>query len=338
MRRKGIATQLALCAIAASVMSPSRLAAQSLGHGAGSAARPNATEDATVRVVGPNSEHVPVLNVGGATLKLHVEGANHATVPANGWHTDSPSVAAVDGTGTVTPNGSGFATVYAETGQGEAKCFVAVMRVTSRTGAMVQGDTKADTSGNVYLSDPVHHVIVRASGTSVGAFAGSAGHPGFHDDRGTATQFNEPTGLGVDLSTNGGLYVADTLNHCIRRVGFDGQVGTERKSSVVVGQPESPGTMSGDGPFPIDRMQMNGPQGAVSVGGNLYITDTENHCLWYADVARGMVYLLAGRPGASGMADGMGSQARFNRPTGLSINARGNLLVLRGGSSLAVTR
>jgi sugar lactone lactonase YvrE len=290
--------------------------------------RASIVNDPKVRVVGPNGETVPVLNEGGNAKQLKVVDASNAAVSASGWHTDSAGVVTVTSSGMVRPVATGFATVYAETAKGEAKCFVAVMRVTSQSGGKVRGDTKADSSGKVYLSDPDHHVIVRASGTSVGPWVGSTGHPGFHDDQGTAAQFNEPTGLGVDLSAQGGIYVADTLNHCIRKVGFDGRVGTQQKSSVVVGQPEKAGTMTGNTQFPFEGFRLNGPQGVVSVGGNLYITDTENHCIWYADVARGKVYLVAGQPGQPGRSDGVGSAARFNRPTGLAINSKGTLLAV----------
>ena len=42
-----------------------------------------------------------------------------------------------------------------------------------QTGAKVQGDTKADTGGNVYLSSPQHDTIYRASGLSAEVFAGA---------------------------------------------------------------------------------------------------------------------------------------------------------------------
>jgi hypothetical protein len=120
--------------------------------------------DAAVRVVGPSGEPVPVLNEGGASLKVKVVDRQGAPVSASSWRTDSPDVATVDGRGKVSPHKTGFATIYAETAQGEAKCFVAVMKVTPQTGGLVHGDTKADSSGKLYLSDPKHHVIVRVSG------------------------------------------------------------------------------------------------------------------------------------------------------------------------------
>jgi sugar lactone lactonase YvrE len=62
----------------------------------------------------------------------------------------------------------------------------------------------------------------------------------------------------------------------------------------------------------------------------MFIADTENHCIWYADMRRGRkrLWLVAGQPGASGNGDGLGSTARFNRPTVMDVNTRGTLLVV----------
>ena len=53
-------------------------------------------------------------------------------------------------------------------------------------------------------------------------------------------RFNVPTGLAVDNRAEGGVYVADTENHCIRKVSFG---GTTHPS---LGMPDVPGTMLDD--------------------------------------------------------------------------------------------
>jgi len=75
-----------------------------------------------------------------------------------------------------------------------------------------------DTAGNLYIADAFNHCIrkVTAAGT-ISTVAGN-GAPGFSGDGGAATNasLNEPTQVAVDLAGN--LYIADSLNHRIRKV------------------------------------------------------------------------------------------------------------------------
>ena len=143
---------------------------------------------------------------------------------------------------------------------------------------MTQGDTKTDTGGNVYLSSPQRHVLYKASGLSASVFAGSTDQSGYADGTGDGVRFNGPSGIGVDNRADGGLYVADTMNDCIRKVDF------RERSSLAAGTPGLPGTMHGD-ENPIDEAVFDNPRGVASVGSNLYVTDTNNDCVWYVDVA-----------------------------------------------------
>jgi len=74
----------------------------------------------------------------------------------------------------------------------------------------------ADMAGNLYVADRDNHRIRRiviATGvvtTLAGSTSGSA------DGSGMAAQFNQPTAVAVD--TAGNLYVADTINHRIRKI------------------------------------------------------------------------------------------------------------------------
>jgi uncharacterized protein (TIGR03437 family) len=130
-----------------------------------------------------------------------------------------------------------------------------------------------DGRGNLYIADQRNHRVRRiapdgtmttAAGTGNGRNTG-----GYGGDGGPATsaQLNNPVAVAVDAAGN--LYIADMLNHRIRRVAPNGTITT------VAGNGR-PG-FSGDG-GPAASGQLNFPAGvAVDPSGNLYIADWQNY-------------------------------------------------------------
>jgi sugar lactone lactonase YvrE len=175
----------------------------------------------------------------------------------------------------------------------------------------------ADPTGNLYVADTLNHTIreVTPSGV-VTTIAGLAGVSGFVDATGSAARFHGPQGLA--LSALGGLFVADTNNNAIREiVTSNGAVTTLAGQAGVVGNAD--GTNS--------QAQFYYPSGiAVDSIGNLYVADTDNHSLREI-TPLGAVSTLAGLAGSSGSADGVGSLARFNFPTGVAVDGAGDVYV-----------
>ncbi|MFN3432594.1 MAG: gluconolaconase, partial [Candidatus Sericytochromatia bacterium] len=76
-------------------------------------------------------------------------------------------------------------------------------------------------------------------------------------------RFNGPQGLAFD--GNGNLFVADTSNHRIRKIGTDGRVGTF--AGAASGYTEGKG----------DLAQFRSPVGlAIDAQGRVYVGDTSN--------------------------------------------------------------
>jgi sugar lactone lactonase YvrE len=173
-----------------------------------------------------------------------------------------------------------------------------------------------DSAGNVYVADSKNHTIRRiAPSGDVSTFAGRAGAPGSLDGSGSAARFSSPSGIAVDAHDV--VWVADTANHAIRRIGQDRRVTT---FAGTLGQ-----NGAQDGTLAAARFQS--PLSlAVDAAGALYVADTGNHTIRKVTAA-GVVSTLAGLAGAIGHDDGTGTAARFQTPSGVAVDASGNVYV-----------
>ncbi len=179
-----------------------------------------------------------------------------------------------------------------------------------------------DGNGNLFVADPGNNLIrqiVVATGV-VTTLAGGAF--GYADGTGTNAQFRNPTGVAYDGS--GTLYVAEQGSNAIRRlVVATGVVSTLAGTGSFMG-----GYADGTGA----AAQFNQPAGvACDASGNVFVADVSNSRIRKIVVATGVVSTLAGS--AQGFANGTGTAASFNFPTGLAYDGRGNLLVADRGNA-----
>jgi sugar lactone lactonase YvrE len=139
-----------------------------------------------------------------------------------------------------------------------------------------------DTAGNLYIADTNNSEIrkvdaaVSIDGTHhISTVAGSMGKVGYSGDGGPATSasLNSPVGAAADAAGN--LYIADTLNHRIRKVDTGGIITTVAGSGAVdiLGD----GGLSGDG-GPATSAKLAEPYHiAFDPAGDLYFTDSHNY-------------------------------------------------------------
>jgi DNA-binding beta-propeller fold protein YncE len=167
-----------------------------------------------------------------------------------------------------------------------------------------------DALGNLYVADRDNHRIRKITPAGeVSTFAG--GEEGFVDGVGGDAKFSRPTSIVIDAAGN--FYAADTMNHSIRKITPAGEVST------FAGGEE--GFADGIG----SAARFCRPIGIASdAAGNLYVADFGNHRIRKITSA-GKVSTLAG--GERGFAGGVGSAAKFHYPSGIAIDAAGNLCV-----------
>ena len=181
--------------------------------------------------------------------------------------------------------------------------------------------------GFLYLADSNCHNIRRIQVTSpyaVTTFAGStSGISGTTDSVGTAARFNTPSALTSDGTY---LYVADALNHKIRRINLSTAV-----VDTVMGTGTSGSTLSGSG----TSSMLNAPYGVTAALENgattLYIADTGNNRIIRFPAPGGAPTVLAGSLTA-GTTDATGASAQFSGPCGL-VSDGTNLYVADTGNS-----
>jgi sugar lactone lactonase YvrE len=257
----------------------------------------------------------PVVNEGGQLMLTATDG-NGNPVSNVTFESGSPDIASVNPqTGMVIGVKSGVATITARRGTESFSTFVIVANVKRSKGAKVMGDIKVDTGGSIYITDPLGSLILKKDGFADPPvdFAGQKGNNGRRDGpRITMALFGGPTEMAIDNSNLGGIFVADTLNHSIRQIGFDDEVHTRLGTG-------SPGT-NGNSITPFSQAAFSSPKGVAVMDGGLLIADTDNHAIFFADFDKEEVRLLAGKAGEPGNADGPVDAARFTRPAGIAVN------------------
>jgi len=176
-----------------------------------------------------------------------------------------------------------------------------------------------DAAGNVYIADTDNHRVRKL--TPGGALITIAGRGvrGYAGDGGPAAEawLDSPAGLAVDAEGN--LYIADRMNHAIRKVSRQGFMSTVAGNGTA--------GAGGDG-GPAVRAQLNRPAGvAVDRQGNIYVADTENHRIRKV-TADGIIRTIAGdgQPGFSGDG-GPASEARLRWPAAITVDGEGNVYV-----------
>ena len=177
-----------------------------------------------------------------------------------------------------------------------------------------------DGAGNVYIADDGNSRIrkVKISGI-INTFAGN-GTPGYSGDGGAATaaELHEPCGIAIDGSGN--IYIAESWNHCIRKVNSFGIINTYAGNGT--------NGFSGDG-GPASVAELCYPYAISFDGsGNLYIADNGNNRIRKIN-SSGLISTFAGN-GTSGFSGdgGAATDAELYAPAGVTVDIGGNVFIV----------
>ncbi|MDF2436083.1 MAG: hypothetical protein K0Q95_459 [Bacteroidota bacterium] len=213
-------------------------------------------------------------------------------------------------------------TTHAGSTQGFADATGSSAKFKAPTGICISPD-----GAYLYVADYSGHRIRRINVTTraVSTIAGS-GASGYSDATGTTAMFSYPSG--ICISGDGTkLYVSDYGNSCIRQIIISSQVVS---------------TIAGNGSFAYAdnanglAASFNSPTDIINNHDSvLYISDTENHLIRKYDINTTAVSTIAGMQGVAGFQNGIGTNAAFRFPKGMSVSEDGNALyVADNGNNL----
>lgn len=181
-----------------------------------------------------------------------------------------------------------------------------------------------DGAGNLYIADRGNRRVRKVTADGIIATIAGTGISGFSGDGGPATsaQLNTPASI---MFAAGNLYIADSSNQGIRRVGSDGTITTIAGNGVK--------GFSGDG-GPATSASLATPLGmAMDSFGNLYIADGDNNRVRRISPG-GVITTVAGN-GVGQFAGDLGPavSASLNIPEDVAVDTAGNLFVADAGNN-----
>ncbi|HRH43232.1 MAG TPA: hypothetical protein PKY82_16490, partial [Pyrinomonadaceae bacterium] len=181
-----------------------------------------------------------------------------------------------------------------------------------------------ENEGNLVIADSGSNSIKRLNILTgeITIIAGVENKHGFSDGESSTSLFNAP--IGVAVSKDGKIYVADTYNDKIRLI-ENGKVSTIAGSSK--GFADGVGTES----------KFDTPCGlAIMPDGSLLVADTGNRRLRRIE-ENGTTTTVAGT-GEQDLVDGFPLQAKFVEPTAVTVNETGVIYVTDGNSIRVIGR
>ncbi|MCP9490107.1 MAG: hypothetical protein MSC31_09560 [Solirubrobacteraceae bacterium MAG38_C4-C5] len=187
--------------------------------------------------------------------------------------------------------------------------------------------------GRLFIADGFNR-RVRAVDLADGLIDSVAGNGafGFSGDGGPAPDAQLFSPFGLTVGPDGDAFVADTVNHRIRRIdAADGTITTvagDGTQCQPAGQPrDRPSAPCGDGGSALEAQLSRPWDVAVTPAGDVLFVDNNLRRVRRVDAQTGVISTLAGT-GEVGFRDGPGAQAQFDEAQGVALDAGGERLLV----------
>jgi sugar lactone lactonase YvrE len=188
-----------------------------------------------------------------------------------------------------------------------------------------------DGKGALFICEYKGEKITRLDPTGTASLFAGTGSASYGGDGGPANQaaLRDPHGLLIGPGEV--MYIADTLNHRIRKVDLKtGAISTIAGTGVA--------GFSGDG-GPATKATFNGVFGiALGPGGKLYVADLSNRRVRMITLKTGSISTIAGNGTDAVPADGaVAAESPLQDPRAVAADSQGNVYILeRRGNALRV--
>jgi sugar lactone lactonase YvrE len=192
---------------------------------------------------------------------------------------------------------------------------------------------KVDRNANLFIGDTFNSRIRKVtSATGVISTVAGDGQVGYGGDGGPATAAHLAYPVGMALDSSGNLFFAEFINHTVRRVDAGTGVISTVAGTGIAG-------FSGDG-GPASSARLDSPVGvAFSPTGQLFIADGYNNRIRRVDLSTGVITTVAGNGDFNFSGDGgPATAAALNTPTGIAIDAEGNIFIADSSSRIRAVR